>query len=375
VPLSDRSRRTFLVFYCVLVGVLILGVLEVASAIILGGRSEASLSIFDDILQNDKDVFEITPFYDEKWTRSEFDVSIRTNSRGFREDFEFEDSSVDIAFMGDSFTFGFGVDVKDRYTNVVARQHPNETVVSLSYNNGLQPEHYEYFLGRHTELAPRILFVGLYLGNDLDNDLNETLIERDMEGNIARLQLPYRDVYRGTLINKPNFKYDWLSSFVDTTSLGKLLAIKINSSHSLRGMFKKDGAVLPDAANSLSTELGNLDEHRYRVITALKNIEHLMASRNGEFHILVIPQNFLVGDVQFSHVAPDNQQRIDEIKAKSGLLKTLLNLCDSESLNCHDLSTILTKNDYFERDLHWNQQGHDKVGRYVSEVIAGVAGK
>ena len=99
--------------------------------------------------------------------------------------------------MGDSFTFGHGVNVYDRYSNVTARQYPEMTIVSLSYNNGFQPEHYEYFLDRHPEISPKILFIGLYLGNDLDSDLNETRIERASDGKILQLELPYRDVYRG----------------------------------------------------------------------------------------------------------------------------------------------------------------------------------
>ena len=368
-----RIRRirniTFYFSYFVIVGLLIFTILEVAASVILRKRVENSLSIFNGIAQSGQNVLEIKPYCDLRWKEAEFSVSIRTNSRGYREDFEFEDGRVDVAFMGDSFTFGHGVDVLTRYSNVAARQHPNLTIVSLAYNNGFQPEHYEYFLDRHPELRPKVLFVGLYLGNDLDDDVIETLIERDKYGKIAKLELPYKDVYQGVLINRSNYRYEWFSKLVEVASLGKVVAARINSSHRLRRIFVRERK-LTNEGNKLSTGFGNLDQINLRAIRSLMNIAEMSEMRGGVLHVLLIPQNFLVGYVQNPHVAPDNRYRLDEIRAKYVLMKAVLKLCQNNGLKCHDLSRILTTDDYFESDGHWNEQGHEKVGRYSSEIIA-----
>ena len=365
-----RVRKiTFCLSYFVIVGLLIFTILEGAASVILRKRVEKSLSIFSGILQSEHNVLEIKPYCDVMWQEPEFSVSVRTNSRGYREEFEFEDGRVDVAFMGDSFTFGHGVNVLNRYSNVAARQHRNLTIVSLSYNNGFQPEHYEYFLDRHPELRPKVLFVGLYLGNDLEGDVIETLIERDKYGKIAKLELPYKDVYQGVLINRGNYKYEWLSKLVEVTSLGKVVAARINSSHELRRIFVKEQK-LTNEGNRLSTEFGNLDQINLRAIRSLMNIAQMIQMRGGELDVLLIPQNFLVGYVQNPHVAPENAYRLDEIRSRYALMKSVLNLCKNNGLKCHDLSRILTTDDYFEGDAHWNEKGHEKAGRYASEVIA-----
>lgn len=362
-------KSVFYILSCFAFGYIVFVFLDNYCGKVLGGYVRDSSTIFEGILCDDQNILKIKPNYKKQWKGKEFNVAIRTNSRGYREDFEFEDNDIDIAFMGDSFTFGHGVDVANRYTNVVAEKYPQMTVVSLSYNNGFQPEHYEYFLDNHPDLKPRLLFVGLYLGNDFDSDITETVIDRDNYGKIIKLQLPYRDVYLGTLTNKVKYKYGWLSNFIKATNLGKVIMKRINSSPRLRCKLIKDQTVIPNTPNRLSTELGDLDQHNLRAIRSLKEIARKIEMRNGELHILLIPQNFLVGCTESPHIAYDNRDRIDEIRAKNGLMKAVINLCESEGLKCHDLSKILTSNDYYKKDSHWNEQGHGKVGAYISKIV------
>lgn len=364
-------KFTFYTLYCVVVGLLIFIILEASASVILKNRIGNELSIFNGILKSPNNVLDIKPSYNERWKSQEFNVSVHTNSQGYRENIEFSDNQIDVAFMGDSFTFGHGVNVLDRYTNVAARLHPELMLASFSYNNGFQPEHYEYFLDKHPQLRPKALFIGLYLGNDLDSDLNETLIERDNHGKIKHLSMPYRDIYQGTIINKTSYRYDWLSKIVEATSLGKIVASKINSSYKLRRMFMQGKNTLPNTGNRLSTELGNLDQHNLRAFTSLKNIAQIVSQRNGGLHILLIPQNYLIGDTQTPHIAPENRDRIKELRSRNGLMNAILYLCETDDLNCHDMSKILTINDYFEVDAHWNVNGHKKAGKLASDIITG----
>lgn len=362
------KKIKFYTIYSIVVAALALITLEVAASYFIKSKMDNALSIFEGILLSNQNILEPKTDYTEEWKTPEFHFTIRTNNRGFREEFDFKDNEIDVAYMGDSFTFGHGVDIHDRYSNVAAKIHPHLKVVSLSYNNGFQPEHYEYFLGLHPDIRPKVLFVGLYLGNDLDSDLNETIVERDNKGKIINLQLPYRDVYRGVIINKANFKYGWLSFLVETTNLGKLLAIKINSNYELRKLYTP--SVKINSPNRLSTDLGEFDQHNLRTIKALTKIKDIIKSRDGELHVLMIPQNFFVGDVNRPHVAPESMSKIEEIKSQNGLIQTTLKLCGEEKLRCHDLSKLLTIQDYLAQDGHWKASGHKKVGEYTGKIIA-----
>jgi len=345
--------------------------LEIYSAHELDTSVKYSRAIYDGILSDRDNVLKVKPHFRGEWKGEDFSVLLRTNSRGYREDFEFDDKDVDIAFMGDSFAFGHGVDVKDRYTNVAARLCPGRKVVSLSYNNGFQPEHYEYFLERHPELKPKFLFVGLYLGNDLDSDLAETVTERDAAGKITKLSLPYREIYRGVLINAVTYRYPWWGYFVRATDIGKIIMKRLNGSPEWRQKLIKKNAVIPNTPNRLTTELGELDSLNERALIALKKIDELVKGRRGQMHVLLIPQNFLVGDAKYPHIASGNKNSIDKIRAKNGLANAVLDFCKCEGIPCHDLSKILTPEDYMPKDAHWNERGNEKVGRYVGRVIAG----
>ena len=132
---------------------------------------------------------------------------------------------------------------------------------------------------------------------------------------------------------------------------------------------------MPNTANRRSTELGNLDQHNYRAFNALKRIAHTIKSRNGEIHVLLIPQNFLVGIAKKPHVAPDNRHLVDELRTRNGLTKAIMILCENEGLKCHDLSRILTTDDYLKADAHWNENGHEKVGKLTSVIITTILGE
>jgi len=372
-----KTVRKLAVFGAYLLGVVVLGldVLEVAAWVLVSKRLQKTPSLYEAVLSGSGNVLDMKRNYRVRWETEEFAIDVSTNGRGFREDFEFSDPSVDVAFMGDSFAFGHGVNASDRISNVAANAVPGVTVVSLSYNNGFQPEHYEYFLQLHPELRPKLLVVEAYLGNDFDADLAETRIVRDPSGNILSLELPEREIYAGNLVSKKHYQYQWMSRLVESTYLGKFLAIQINTSPNLRLKFWKQGQVLPNTPNRLSTERGDLDAHNLRALTALRRIRDMMNARGGKLHVLLVPQNYLLGKAKRPHLAPENLPRAEELRARNGLMKALLARCAESALECHDLAPVLALDDYFEGDAHWSARGHAKVGRFVGEIIASALGR
>ena len=193
LALLRRSGRTVLI-----VAAVTIALCEAASFLALRFlRPAASLPIYEDRQVSDGRVTPVRGNLNHRWRTFEFDVTIRTNSGGYREDFEFRLADVEFAFMGDSFTFGHGVEVSERYTNLFSNRLKGRIdpahVVSLGRNDGFQPEHYEYFLRKHPDLRPKFVVVGLYLGNDLEPDVRETRFDRPR----LTVDLPYRAVENG----------------------------------------------------------------------------------------------------------------------------------------------------------------------------------
>jgi hypothetical protein len=304
------------------------------------------------------------------WKTAEYSVSVRLNAAGYREDFEFELSDLDVAFMGDSFAFGQGVEAAERYTAIAASFFPGKKMASLSYPNGWQPEHYEYFLSRHPELKPRVLVVGLYLGNDLDADVKETRITRDARGYIDSLQIPGRRIYDGYMVSRDIYPAGLGELAVHSYAV-RVLLTALNASAAWRQyLVRRNPRVYPpNLPNTLETELGRLGEFGNRAFESLERIRAIAADRGSELLVLVIPQNFYVAKVTRPHIAREYAGRLDEILRSGGLKAEVLRRCEKTRLACIDPTPLLDANDYFAFDAHWTASGHRKVGNWLAEKL------
>lgn len=238
------------------------------------------MPIYEDRLVSDGRVTAVRGNLSHRWRTSEFDVTIRTNSAGYREDFEFRLADVEFAFMGDSFTFGHGVEVSERYTNMFSNRLKGRIdpahVVSLGRNDGFQPEHYEYFLRKHPDLRPKFVVVGLYLGNDLEPDVRETRFDRRS----LTVDLPYRAVENGQVTSTAPYRIPGFRTLVGISQTARLFAVTLNQTAYRKYLFAND-AVQPNAHNSDTVEFGLFNEFSQRAFDSLVNIADLSRERGA----------------------------------------------------------------------------------------------
>ena len=310
-------------------------------------------------------VFPIKENFFYHWKNEEFDVVIETNSIGLRENFEVIYEDVKVAFFGDSFTFGHGVNVNQRYSNVFSRYSkfkPSE-VVSMSYKNGFQPEHYEFWLKNVNELRPDYIIIGLYLGNDLGSDVTETFYD-PVNNNLA---LPYRLIHEGgqTRLASKALKQPW-RLLAQRSNFGLLVVKVIGRSNMRDFLFEKFKG--PHSPNNLELELGKSDLSQNRAIQSLLRLRDIAEERQSKLKIVIIPQNFHFTD-KYPHIHSDLISSLDKIRSGANLSKQLIEFCEVKNLDCIDLIPLLSASDYFIKDAHWNASGHEKVGKYLAEII------
>lgn len=123
--------------------------------------------------------WKLTPDWDGRHKHYDFDVSYSTNSYGFRNGFNAKQGrdGLSYAFVGDSFTFSFGVNDNETFIQLLNSQ---ETQDSVFFNYGVPgySTDQEYLLIQRKVLhfSPDVVLLVVYLANDLfDNELGYPL--------------------------------------------------------------------------------------------------------------------------------------------------------------------------------------------------------
>jgi hypothetical protein len=300
--------------------------------------------------------------YESRWAYREFNVSVRINERGQRENNLYENKDVDVAFFGDSFTFGHGVEVEERYSNVFADSLQNFNVANYAYLSGFQPEHYEYFVRNNTDLRPKHLIVGMYIGNDMGSDILETNYDRAAN----TLEIPMRMISdEGSIYNAPSLYVFPINKLIKVSYFTKLVVKMVNRSHYRDLLFEN---LLPNAPNSVALETGKESLTENRGIVALKELDKLMKKRGGKLTVVLIPQNYFFSKKN-PHIHPELKDKIEEVISGDNSYKAIKSELTSLEIDYLDPIPVLDEASYFDEDAHWNKIGHDKVGKALADHI------
>jgi hypothetical protein len=78
--------------------------------------------------------------------------------------------------------------------------------------------------------------------------------------------------------------------------------------------------------------------------------------------------------VKVPHLAPALWPRIAEIRSNGGLRKAAIGRCHELSLECIDAGAVMTPDDFFSSDAHWNRSGHRKAADFLYEYFSASEG-
>jgi hypothetical protein len=223
----------------------------------------------------------------------DYDVSYSTNSHGFRNDFNTKQGQAGLiyAFVGDSFTFSFGVNDNETFIQLL-NSHNKSGNVYLNFGVPGYSTDQEYLLIRRTVLhfSPDVILLVVYLGNDLfDNELPFPL-----QANRAK---PYYELMSNELVlrNTPvptypkpqeQYKKDLTRVVLgDDVKADGLIARIVNRIELLR-LLKHNLLKPPD----YSTEFGNRFEHAIHLFTAIVDQTHDACIQNEvKMRLILMP--------------------------------------------------------------------------------------
>jgi hypothetical protein len=306
----------------------------------------------------------VKPHFTQSWNTSAFQVTVRTNSLGLREDFELPTGGrIDVGALGDSFTFGYGVEVGERFSDVLRARLDGRLVVSFSYPNGWAPPYYHLYLRENPALVPRVAVLGLCLSNDLSVDMRDSTIIGDATGGPIRIEAPFREVDElGRLVGRD---FNPVSRLLRRLWSGRLLL------HLSRGAGPTwIHPIYQRFENWRQLDNGELDEHARQALDQVRGIRDLMHARGGRLVVLLIPWSFYVDGRYPTPYPPPESARI---RKERRLPAVIGDWCRAQGLVCVDPIDRLRaaeargEQTYFMRDAHWTRVGH-RVG---AEAIHG----
>jgi len=313
--------------------------------------------------------YAVKPDYRQSFINHEFKLDVRTNNIGLREDRDYHGEAIDIGFIGDSFTFGWGVEAGERYSDIVANAFEDELVLSYSYPNGHAPAYYLSYLQHHPEMMPKVLVLGLFAFNDLAGDTADAEIQSNPESGIIQKvgSRAYKIDTNGFIVNKDEMPPRLFSAawFIRNTAIGRTYNV---AKHKLKA--SPDPVEKPDEIKPL--DLGEWDETALTALGHIRKIDELAKQHRSTLVIFYIP---FASDISDYPTCQYSASSCENIRESNALGTSLANWANESGIHFIDpVSDFRSREEageklYYFYDGHWTTKGHEAAGIQIVQYL------
>jgi len=313
--------------------------------------------------------YAVQPNFRQTFINHEFKLEVRTNNIGLREDMDYHGEPVDIGFIGDSFTFGWGVEAGERYSDIVGGAFPEQLVLSYSYPNGHAPAYYLSYLQHHPDMMPKVLVLGLFAFNDLASDTADAEIQINPESGLIQTvgSRGYKVDTNGFIVNKDEIPPRLFSAawFIRNTAIGRTYNV---AKYKLKA--SPDPVKKPDEIKPL--DLGQWDETALMALDQIKEIDELANQHNSTLVIFYIPFASVINDYPTCTYSVSSCEKIRESNA---LGTSLANWASENEIHFIDPVNDFRSREqageklYYYYDGHWTPKGHKAAGNLIAQYL------
>jgi hypothetical protein len=398
--MAIRMKLLPALYSMVFVG-LLFGLLEVLSFFVLKinptanplaySSDEAALSFY--LPTDNWHFFTVAPRHRQVLKSDEFETVIEINNIGLREAQDINGESIDIGFAGDSFTFGYGVNYGERYSDQLRMLSGNQKVVSYSFRNGNTTPQYYLFLKNNPDLVPNILVIGLFPWNDFRSDISSLKFNYDEQGELVSTRSKSLKVLDdGFLAGKsyPGSREPEWRKLLRETNIGRIgllawskqtqsVASKQTSDHNsnLNQTRQSDKTGLETVKPLTSIEFGHFDMNAHVALHYLEKINRLMEGRGGKMVVFYIPASYVVGEYKYfcEYSSGHSSEECSKLLNEDYLGGSLVDWSKRKSIALvnpvSDFREVESKGvrTYYEKDGHWSPLGHKLAGKLLFEFL------
>lgn len=279
-----------------------------------------------------------------------------------------------IVFLGDSFTFGFGVDESQAYPRIVERfiqnKFPKKNIETV--NAGMpvvgSGRYYLRMNDRPYAHDADIIVVGLYLGNDLyDDDIKPVWIDENDDGYPERIEsaTAYVD-HKGNLVSKNQpwllgipYISDWYMTHLLTAFVLRLQKEGQNEPTTL----------IPKRLCLFQPNCHMFDEEIEKRKELYLEMQSIADKRNQKLMFVFIPTEFQVDEKsRWKYQIPIPLSPAQQSYPNRQLAE-FFTQHHIEYLDLLPTFATSSAQAYFTRDDHWNELGHELAAEAIADEI------
>lgn len=317
-------------------------------------------------------------------------VEVNTNHLGLRDWNHPGNETTRILGLGDSFTFGFGVELEETYLSVAERELWNRNpeakigIYKLGLSGTSQYVQFEALRARWPTIRPAKVVLGFSEDTDIDeNVLQDPLLKRVLAG--ERVSLYSRTAARDVLHRRSA-----LLRFLAARRLRDGLSREIET---LENVVRSWGAARPAFEDLLRTgwqrrfidAFGDKLDYEWQLTEALLDKIRLFVAENGaELVLFRIPSRYAVDPRAWrDEVANVCGRQPSDVRAACGTVdpehtaKRLESYAKRHGIRYVDPGPTLKasiaagESIYFPLpEIHWTRRGHRRAGRVLADALA-----
>lgn len=285
--------------------------------------------------------WELKPNNQSRFTMLEFDTTVTTNSLGLR-DSEVDFSRPRVLCMGDSFTFGYGVENNESFCSTLETLFNGKyDFINAGFADGDSPDTYAVWLTNYLESVDPLLVLVSCVQNDLGDVGEHTWLHGNEPMSVDHEAVPERIIVPGLLITPDG------TPLRGPALRNKAIALLPPALRKLVRNSYVVGILRDRLAHDRKEDASPSSTDKTKF---LRSLEFLRKASNGRRIVFyIIPEK--------SQTAPSEMDRLIEGYAIRFHIPVLSN---------HD---EFSSEDYFLLDGHWNRSGHRKAAKFLYRAL------
>jgi len=301
---------------------------------------------------------------------SEFSRTVRINNIGLRgEDFHYFPDKKYILMVGDSFTFGEGVNSPDSAPEILNRlleQYNKDLLVINAGRTGASIVQYKHYIDKYKSIVrPKLVIMTVFVGNDF------------MRLFLGRFSLQLKiDEYLDKIISgyqeKKASNKKTIQNYYDKKFFGRDNVNRVNVEENVF----YDTSLLRSAFNRpniINDTLVDFDQYVFiDNMNFIKRIKENLEYQGIDFILVLVPVACQVNQKYLDIYREAGFNLDDRLLSISPLQDAIVEYCKSKDIDCIDILPLFRKaedNVYYLKDIHCTPLGYKIIAQAISDYI------